>query len=366
MLLVRLSHRIPHGHVLRQWYVLTVKTLHRSLFLTFFSSSGFTCGTCDAKLREDLQKPCCIGCQRLYLNKDPDKKKKRGKASTPGPETPAAQSAVATAPNRSSAELYNRYKAAKDMHDKLLETYPNPEEMPEPALSQYDLAVKIMRDADQASAVSEATAQAAVKTVTAAADKRGSKRRKMEVAVQPVARASASAEEDRAVRQKRNNRSLKKLGSDDWYTYTIVDKNTFSKDQVYVCSICGHDRAWLRELEPYCTVQEFTFLLRSRITTSDEAKRILNIGHYFNSPVMLHPDQINKVNKLIGSVGVAPINPRVTAPGTIPDRPAAIPTPKFASKTAKGKLSDAIKKNAAKFRESMPKKNKNKKEEGGV
>lgn len=335
------------------------------MFASFpnFAILGFTCGTCDAKLREDLHKPCCIGCQRLYLNKEPEKKKKRGnKNANSGHDhaTAASQNSVVTttpaAPNKANTELFNRYKAAKESHDRLMKTYPSVEEMPEAALAEYNLAVRVMKETDQSTNITNNEVASKPKTVTAAADKRGSKRRTIEVSTQPVARPSASAEEDRAIRQKRGNRSTKKLGSDEWYQYTLVDKKTFSKEQVYVCSICGHDRTyWLRELEPYCSVQEFTFLLRSRITSAEEAKRELKIGHHFDAPELLHPDRMNKINKLLTSVGVKPVNPKAltsTNPTSRTNFSVKIPT----VGKAKANLSQTIRDNNAKFRNSMPKK----------
>lgn len=83
------------------------------------------------------------------------------------------------------------------------------------------------------------------------------------------------------------------------YCYTLTDKDLFEVNQVYVCGFCNYERTWLRNIEEYCTVQEFIFLLRKRIETEEEAKRLLAIGHYSSNPVQRSADQQAYLNKVL-------------------------------------------------------------------
>lgn len=249
--------------------------------------------------------------------------------------------------HKAYSDLMSKAKEARDWLAERKRQQASQEEGPDQDLVLLDLqqrdAEKIVARADLVNKVrmyliqnQEATA-GDVKSISAAADKRGSKRRRngstalvngasstspsgianslavaaanangssgigsaSDIAAALAAvtnntpsllshRPSSSAEEDRAIRQKRSSRTLK-MAVDEWYSYSMVDKDTYERRQVHVCGMCNFERTWLRELEELCTVQEFIFLLRKRIETLEDAKRLLSLGHHTRAEVNTIP-----------------------------------------------------------------------------
>lgn len=194
----------------------------------------FTCSVCDAALRADLHKPCCIGCGRVCIIKE---------------------SAAAAATRRRLAKAAARAAAIR-------------QRKPKPTA------------AEQAETADEATAT----TPPPPAPKRRLKRRKVKAAMDKIAqqfydfRPAANAEEDEVVRQKRGARASRRLGVDEWYSYNVINTELYRRESVPVCGACCYDRtAMLRVIEPYCTVQELAYLIKNNVSSMEDAKRYLNI-----------------------------------------------------------------------------------------
>jgi hypothetical protein len=316
---------------------------------------GFTCGVCDAVLREDIHRPCCLGCNRLYPSKDAERKKKRGtKSGKQRQQKQQQQQNPDLDPSllepKAYAELMDKAKEARDWMQSV------PADQTQEMESQLEDARKLIAKAEL---VAQSRAellknQEALnsRNVTAAADKRGSKRRKNQTPEQHqhhqqqsqaqmahVGKASSSAQEDRILYQNRTNRSARSLAVEEWYSYMLLDKNLYERTLVHVCGVCNFDRAswWLRTLEPYCTVQEFLYLLRRRVASIEEAVRLLNLGSHASAPIERTPEQEAYLNEMLA----LPKVPEPVAPKAV------------------SRLGQKIRDQNRKVREAMPKKREN-------
>ena len=114
--------------------------------------------------------------------------------------------------------------------------------------------------------------------VTASADKRGSKRRKIDPNDSGGATLylASTADEDRIALQRQSERTARRNVIEEWFAYRLIDTDTFERTRVYVCENCIFKKQWLRELEPSCTAQDFRRLMREpAIVNPENAQRFL-------------------------------------------------------------------------------------------
>lgn len=231
-------------------------------------SNGFTCGECDARLREDLLRPCCIGCQRMYLTLDRERKikKPKGAANAQGENATAS----ATAPlvmvvSNGLASLPPTPGTASVASAK------NPGRGPKAQASQVV----------PASVSSQAQPTGGGKRTGVAGGKKAKKRKKSEKHRAIIVKPATTLEEDFAVRARRSGKGpnvMSKLGSDEWFSYNLYDEDIAERRTVYVCGECNYERNFLRSLERMLTVSDFVRIISSGITNFQEAQRLCEVS----------------------------------------------------------------------------------------
>lgn len=221
--------------------------------VTFFRTdmiyaNGFTCAECDSRLREDLLRPCCVACQRVYLTLDRERKIKKPKGAV-NPNGDNA-SAPATAPlimvvNKGVAHLPTSANTAA------------------------------------ASGKGRPAQNSGANRASVAGGKKAKNRKSDEKHRAIIVKPSCTIEEDMAMRSRRTFKGpnvLEKLASDEWYSYNLYDEEIAERRTVYVCGACNYQRNFLRGLERMLTVGDFVKIISMGITNSQEAQRMCGVS----------------------------------------------------------------------------------------
>ena len=242
-------------------------------------SNGFTCGVCDHRLREDLLRPSCIGCHRLYLTLEGEKKVKKPKGANAA--TASASAAVSQGTQTQASASSVMQSQMMIVSKGVMSAPPLPGTGAQKSSHSFGRGASAAAAAVAASAGSIQVSAPTGRKAGIAGGKRSKKRKQSDESKAFITRPSMSAAEDAVLRERRKKKgpnALGKVSSEEWYGYNLYDCVLGEMKISYVCGACALDRHWIRALEHTLSVQDVIRLIKCGITKKEDAARFCNIG----------------------------------------------------------------------------------------